>query len=263
MRTIWFGIAILASFTAVYFKQTEQMSSSRKHTQRGDGSRSAIVLGATGATGRQVVAQLLESKEWGKVTTIGRRELPDEPKSEKLNHVVVPDFDKLDSTHTDKWAGHDVVFNCLGTTRSAAGGAENFVRFEVDYTKKAADLAAKSGIKSFSVVSAQGANPNAWYVNWLHPLLYVHTLGMKEEVVKNASHGGFDRVSIFRPGMLNRLMGDRWHENIINYLGLGLRVDDLARAMIRDAESDPPTAKEEPMMFEGNTVLSAMSKGDL
>lgn len=258
MLKVWFGITILAILTAIYFKETEQMSS-RKHIQRGDGSRSAIVLGATGATGRQVLSQLLESKEWGKVTTIGRRELPGEPENDKLHHYVVPDFDKLDETHADKWAGHDIVFNCLGTTRSQAGGAENFVRFEVDYTRKAADLAAKVGIKSFSVVSAQGANPNAWYVNWLHPLLYVHTLGMKEEVIKNASHGGFDRVSIFRPGMLNRLMGD-WHENVLNLLGLGLRVDDLARAMIRDAETDVPTAKEKPLVFEGNTVISVISK---
>ena len=50
----------------------------------------------------------------------------------------------------------------------------------------------------------------------------------------------FQRVSIFRPGMLNRLKEDRTAEIIINRLFGGLRVDDLAAAIVRDAESQSP-----------------------
>jgi hypothetical protein len=80
---------------------------------------------------------------------------------------------------------------------------------------------------------------------------------MKEEVIKEQA--AIQRVSIFRPGMLNRLMGDRMHENLINKLGLGLRVDTLAQAMVRDAESEPPTAKEAVHVYEGNPTITKLA----
>ena len=216
------------------------------------GGRSAVVVGASGATGRQVLKQLLASGEWARVTTFGRRELAKEAEHEKRTHVTVPQFKDLEN-FAAHFAGHDIVFNCLGTTRSQAGGAEGFVKVEVEYTKKIAEIASNQGVKSFSVVSAQGANPNVWYVNWIHPLLYTHSLGMKEEVIKQQP--GFLRVSIFRPGMLNRLVGDRTAENVINAVFGGLRVDVLARAMLNDAESAAPTEKEGPVVYEGNTLI--------
>merc|ERR1711871_261 len=219
------------------------------------GGRSAIIFGATGATGRQLLKQMLASNEWEKVTTFGRREITEEEKHEKRVHLTVPRFEELDK-FAEHFGGHGIVFNCLGTTRSQAGGADGFVKVEVEYTKKIAEIASNQGIKSFSVVSAQGANPNIWYVNWIHPLLYTHSLGMKEEVIKQQT--GFLRISIFRPGMLNRLVGDRAAENVINALFGGLRVDVLARAMLNDAESAAPTVKEEPVIYEGNTILGTV-----
>ena len=90
------------------------------------------------------------------------------------------------------------------------------------------------GVLHVSVVTAQGANHQQWAVDWFHPLLYVRTLGEKEQAtlhpeVRAASeeagelqfphegtstHGGdasssgshassIVRRSIFRPGMLN------------------------------------------------------------
>ena len=74
-------------------------------------------------------------------------------------------------------------------------------------------------------------------------------------------HPGIPRVSIFRPGMLNRLTGDRLGENIINWFGLGLRVDTLAKAMIVDAETDPVQGpeKEEPVFYKGNSLISKLA----
>jgi putative NADH-flavin reductase len=77
-------------------------------------SPKAIVLGATGATGESVLKQLLESNEWSKVTAFVRRDLGfSHP---KLNQLMVADFGKLEDTK-GAWEGHDVVFNCIGTTR--------------------------------------------------------------------------------------------------------------------------------------------------
>ena len=138
------------------------------------------------------------------------------------------DFENLEETAPlALWRGHDIVFNCIGTTRTGAGGALDFYKVEVEFSQKVARLAKRADITSFSVVTAQGANPNMVRIDFIHPLLYIHTLGMKEEVTKAEN---FHRLSIFRPGMLNRLKGDRLLENAINYLGFGLPVDTLARS---------------------------------
>eukprot|EP00944_MAST-04C_sp_MAST-4C-sp1_P010218 g10218.t1 len=241
------------------------MKSLRPRLLLGNGRRSAILIGATGATGSQVLKKILASSEWGKVTTFGRRTMEGVEAAPKWNHHVV-DFDKDLNVDDEKvvslFKGHDIVFNCIGTTRGQAGGADPFYKIEVEYTQKIASIASKAGIKQFTVVSAQGANPNQYYVKWIHPLLYVYTLGMKEEVIK-AAEPPFQRVSIFRPGMLNRLKEDRTAEIIINRLFGGLRVDDLAAAIVRDAESQSPPEDgtvEDPLIYEGNSVILAQSQ---
>jgi hypothetical protein len=85
---------------------------------------------------------------------------------------------------------------------------------------------------------------------------------MKEQVVKDAVPN-FQRISIFRPGMLNRLKEDRTIEIVINRVFGGLRVDDLAKAIIKDAESEvlkDESHIEEPVIYEGNTVILAQSQ---
>ena len=78
-----------------------------------------------------------------------------------------------------------------------------------------------------------------------------------------AAEPPFQRVSIFRPGMLNRLKEDRTAEIIINRLFGGSRVDDLAAAIVRDAESQSPPEDgtvEDPLIYEGNSVILAQSQ---
>jgi oxidoreductase len=210
---------------------------------------SAIVIGGTGATGSQLVKQLLASEKWGKVTAIGRR--PVEGEAEKLVQVTA-DFEKLEETKS-QWAGHDVVFNCLGTTRRQAGGPRGFVKIEVTYSENAARMAKEAGIKHFSVVSAQGANANVWAIDLIHPLLYMKTLGQKEQV---ALQQNFERTTIFRPGMLERHKGDRWHEDLAVKVIPSLSVIKLAQAMILDAES----AARLPVVYYDTAAVLKMTE---
>jgi oxidoreductase len=199
--------------------------------------RRAVVVGSSGATGREVVKELM-LKRW-EVTTIARSQF-DFPVSEakhpdsKLTQIQ-SNFSSLDE-YVGQCNGFDAMFNCLGTTRGQAGSAEAFVEVEVGLTKKACDFAKKAGIRHIAAVTAQGANKDIWVPTTLiHPLLYTRTLGEKQQAVLDAQ---LPSTSIFQPGMLNRLLGDRMWENVAVALipSISLSVNVLAKAMIHDAE---------------------------
>ena len=195
--------------------------------------KKAVVIGGTGATGRQLVQQLISSVDFQKVTTIGRRPVLNGNGHEKLNDVVINSMSQLHETK-DLWNGNDVFFNCIGTTRKKAGGARQFVDIELGISRLAARMASEAKIPQASVISASGANHKAWAVDCIHPLLYAKTIGQKEQTV--ITENKFKRVSIFRPGMLIRMMnGGQWYDSLIKTMGIGLRVDILSQAMIVDA----------------------------
>ena len=78
------------------------------------------MIGATGATGKQLLIQLLDSDQWVKITSVSRKPVLNGKGHEKLNEIIVESFDGLSST-ADAWVDHDVFFNCIGTTRKIAG----------------------------------------------------------------------------------------------------------------------------------------------
>ena len=72
-----------------------------------------VLVGATGATGRKILHEALASDHIQKVTAVVRRPL-EGVTSPKLNQLIVEDFNKLNETSPDAWAG-DIVINALGT----------------------------------------------------------------------------------------------------------------------------------------------------
>lgn len=215
-----------------------------------------IIIGATGATGSKLVKLLLDSDRWEKVTTISRRPVLEGDSHKKLNEVIVNSFDQLDQTF-DNWIGHDSFFNCIGTTRKIAGGAKQFIDIEFGISLKSAELANKAEISNASVISASGANPNGFSVDWIHPLLYTKTIGMKEETL--TKYYNFNNVSIFRPGMLIR---DYDESSLLQQFfkdkNLGLPVHLLADAMKRDSDSiNAQTKTKEPYAYIGNKCIKS------
>ena len=218
--------------------------------------KKAILIGATGATGKQLLRQLLDSDHWDGITTITRRPVLDGQGHGKLHEVVIDSFRDLSSTKDD-WHGHDVFFNCIGTTRGKAGGAKQFVDIEFGISRDAAELASSAGIPHASVISASGANANGWAPEWIHPLLYSKTIGRKEETL--TKHFSFKNVTIFRPGMLIRHYdGESAMQRFFNSSSLGLPVSLLASAMKRDAESlTREVAANEAVIYTGNQCIKS------
>jgi uncharacterized protein YbjT (DUF2867 family) len=153
--------------------------------------RTAVLLGATGLTGRHLLRLLAADARWGRVVTVGRRSM--EAVSARHAHHVV-DFDHL-ADHADVLRGDD-VFCALGSTIKEAGSEAAFRRVDLDYPFRAAQLARSEGATQFLLVSALGADARS-------RIFYNRTKGEAERAVSEA---GFASVGVFRPSLL---VGDR------------------------------------------------------
>ena len=216
----------------------------------------AIIIGGTGATGKQLLNQLMQNQNCELVTSIGRKPVLDGAKNDKLVDIVVESLSNLSATEKS-WEGNDVFFNCIGTTRQRAGGAKEFIHIEAGISNEAAKMASNAKIHHASLVSAKGANHTTWAKDWIHPLLYMRTMGQKEQTI--LSNFTFNHVSIFKPGMLIRLQGKQtWLESFSESKGFGLRVDTLASAMIRNAEQvKRGSVEKSPQFFIGNDHIQS------
>ena len=148
----------------------------------------ATVIGSTGLTGSFLVGRLLADSAITKVISVSRRCL--NLSNSKLIEMLVSDLADL-PTIESKIRGV-LYFCCLGTTIKAAGSKENFEKVDhaaiVDFAK----IAKAHDAKSFTLVSAMGANANSM-------LFYNRVKGRTEDDIK-----AFELRSliIFRPALL-------------------------------------------------------------
>lgn len=189
----------------------------------------ALVIGATGATGKDLVKQLLSDPDYEEVNVFVRKPL--ETENPKLkNHLV--DFDKPEEWR-DLVQG-DVAFSCLGTTLKNAGSKEAQRKVDYDYQYNFAKTAKENGVEDYILVSSYGASPKS-------KIFYSKMKGDLEESVKNLH---FNKITIFQPGMLERKDTERTGEvlggkiiKFANKFGIlthqkPLPTDVLAQAMI-------------------------------
>lgn len=154
----------------------------------GVAGRKALLAGASGLVGRELLARLLADTRYTSVLSIGRRTLP--ITHAKLTQQVAS-FDALPAL-----PAVDDVFIALGTTRKVAGSeaAMRLVDFDAALAVAKAGLAA--GATRLGVVSAMGANASS-------PLFYPRLKGEVEEAL---SRLGYAQVVIARPSQMD---GDR------------------------------------------------------
>ena len=149
----------------------------------------AIVLGATGATGRALVQQLLDHPAFGSVTIFVR-------KAPALTHeklkVHVIDFSKL-QTYKNLIVG-DVLFSALGTTRKDAGSTANQYEVAYTYQYEFAKMALNNGVDHYALVSSYGADETSLF-------FYLKIKGALEEAIKKLS---FQSICIYQPPSLIR-----------------------------------------------------------
>ena len=172
----------------------------------------ALIIGATGATGKDLLSQLLADDTYSEVHCFVRKPLAlTHPKL----HAHVIDFDTPEA-----WADllhGDVAFSCLGTTLAVAGSKEAQWRVDYDYQYAFAQQCKANGVPTFVLISAAGAKAQS-------KLFYNRMKGQLEEAVKALE---FTRLLIFQPSVLVRKGSDRKGEQfglkmivLLNKIGL-------------------------------------------
>lgn len=160
----------------------------------------ALVIGATGATGKDLTAVLLNDPDYTKVVLFVRRTTG--LVHPKLREVLT-DFDNLEAV-ADLIRG-DVWFSCLGTTLKTAGTKEKQWHIDYEIPYHFATIAHRNGVLKAVLLSAYGASAQS-------RVFYSKMKGKLEDSIGRLD---FAAYVVFRPGLLLRKDTDRAAERII------------------------------------------------
>lgn len=192
----------------------------------------ALVIGATGATGKDLVDILLQDADYTSVVIFVRSVT--QQSHPKLTEVLT-DFDNLDAVcqfiHGDVW------FSCLGTTLKTAGSKDKQWHIDFEIPLKFAEIAKRNGVFRVVLLSAYGAKASS-------PLFYSMVKGKLEDRIEALA---FHQYIIFKPAMLLRKDTDRTGErvsapllNFLNGLGLFRKLRPLPTSLLAEKMAKAP-----------------------
>lgn len=210
----------------------------------------AIVIGATGATGRDLVSQLLADDDFEQIEVFTRRSTG--ITAARLHEHIV-DFEAIPSWQHEIQG--DILFSALGTTLKQAGSQKKQWHIDYDYQVDVAKAARRNEVPTLVLVSSIGANTRSVF-------FYSKMKGAIEASVRQLC---FPRTIIMRPPSLIRKGSDRFGEKVglkclklLNKLGLlrslsPMPTEEVAACMI-------VTAKDRVM---GERILEAKEMRDV
>lgn len=200
-------------------------------------SKTAIVIGASGLVGEQLVLQLTMHPDFEQILIFGRRSLGlNHPKL----HEILIDFDRPENWK-DMVKG-DVLFSSLGTTIKTAGTRENQYRVDYTYQHEFAKAASQNSVPVYILVSSLGADSKS-------SVFYSRMKGELDEAVTRLP---FQKTIIVRPSILD---GNRKEKRPMEKISLAIMrritkvvlkkysptpADLLAGKMIKLALDDDP-----------------------
>ena len=194
--------------------------------------RTAIIAGATGLIGSQVLELLIADNSYDKIIAITRKPLS--VSDNKLQNLVI-NFADL-SAYADQLKGDD-VFCCLETTIKQAGSKDAFRKVDFQYPVSLAKLTSTLGARQFLLITALGADKKS-------SIFYNKVKGEVEEEIEKI---GFDSYHIFQPSMLigqrtDERAGERVGQTVMKVLDFAIPLKykaiesgKVARAMVKIA----------------------------
>jgi uncharacterized protein YbjT (DUF2867 family) len=189
--------------------------------------KTAIVLGANGLVGQELVKQLTQNSNYRQIEVLGRRKL--DLIDDKIKYHSF-DFNQPNLSLLNG----DVLFCCLGTTIKKAGSQPEFKKVDYHYVIESAKAAFNNGTKSMVVISAMGADA--------HSSIFYNKV--KGEMERDLSAIGFEKLIIVRPSLLlghrsEFRLGERVAQVLVSGLNFlipakykGIKAEQVAKAMI-------------------------------
>jgi uncharacterized protein YbjT (DUF2867 family) len=208
-------------------------------------ARTALLAGATGLVGREILQGLLADDGVAAVHALARRPL-------SLTHpkltVHLVDFAALPALPPV-----DEVYLALGTTIKVAGSQPAFRAVDYDANLAVAKAARAAGAKHLGLVSAMGADPKS-------SIFYSRTKGELEQALAAL---GYEGLAIARPSMLagersalgqpvrsgeeQALKVTRWLGRLIPRNYRSIQAKDVAAALLRTV----PAAQGKQVLLSG------------
>ena len=209
----------------------------------------AVVAGASGLVGRELLRRLQRTPNYDRVVALTRRPLGDDSRL----HQVSAQFGALSSVLAPAVSDDALVdaYCCLGTTIRTAGSEAAFRQVDFDYVVAFGRWAAGHPARRLIVISALGAEPTS-------RVFYNRVKGEAEAALRQLAG---PRLVFLRPSLLD---GPRHERRLGESLALALarpvrmllpaalrpvRVNDVAQSMIDVAlMSEPPAVLESAAM---------------
>ena len=164
--------------------------------------KTALLFGASGLVGGQLLNQLISNNNYSKIKVFVRSVTQiSNPKIE----IIETDFNNL-ANHKEDIKGDDCFF-CIGTTKQNSPDKNEYRRVELDVPKDIAQIAKSNSVNSFVFISSGYADPNSSGD-------YLKFKGKVEEELKRLS---FPKLGIVRPSFL---LGDRKEKRVGEKIGI-------------------------------------------
>ena len=176
-------------------------------------SKRALIVGATGAVGKELLEILLINETWQKIKVIARK--PSSISHPRLDWIVAEDF--FSPSLKDHFEGITHLFICIGTTKAKTPNKEVYRKIDLEIPSQMAAWASESDVYHILVVSSIGAKASS-------KVFYLKTKGEMENAIKQ---NDIPRVDFFRP---STIIGDRPEYRPGEALGIAL--DRIFRLLI-------------------------------
>lgn len=151
--------------------------------------KTALISGATGLVGRELIQLLLKHDYYSKIVVLTRRNIDVE--DDRLEIVIVNDFEELMNFESTFDVHHHYCL--LGTTMKKAGSKVAFMKIDHDYPFQLAQLAGRQpNFEHFLLVTSLGANAKS-------KIFYNRVKGETEDSIISL---GLKSLKIFRPSLL-------------------------------------------------------------
>jgi uncharacterized protein YbjT (DUF2867 family) len=188
----------------------------------------ALVIGATGLVGNELVHQLLADDRFGAVLVFVRR-------STGIQHAKLKEY-LVNFDHPGEWkhlVKGDVLFSALGTTIKKAGSKEAQYKIDHNYQFEFARAAAENNVPVYVLVSSAMASERS-------RIFYTRMKGELERDIKTLP---FQSIHIMQPGMLEgnrkeKRTGEKlglYVLKFINILGIALKQKPVPATVVAQA----------------------------